>query len=590
MHRDLPHRAIPSFLATVTLSNRSGGEGIATYDLMAGGAVSLARPVHGELRLVDGQTEMLTFPVKVGAAPGQGTLVFISEGLGEKHRSEITLPVRPAAPWMKSAETVRLEPGQSRTFENTAVVLPEAARRVFIASDNPVAELASALEYLVAYPYGCLEQTTSRVFPLVTAGGILNTLPVRDTTVAQDAKTAVDGGIRRVCSMIRSNDFVMWPDATTPPWDRGVSLWASHFLVSAAGNGYPVPQDRLTRVKGFLRNWAMSTNEATSVYACHTLALAGTPDRDRMLHWFDRRASLLLLERARLARAFARSGDPVRARELLKEIHPDGVSDAAFALLALLEIDAADTRIPSLVTALVARRDKANLHWGTTAANAHALLALGAYYRTIPPEAGRPEFHLTIEGREDGLIAKRAKRVVGCGNVVVSNRGKGPGFVTATTLAVGDAAALQPESRGISIARRFLRTDGEEADLSTLVRGEMIVVELTLTAPAKATYSDLVVEDLLAACFEPDQTCIAGDAYPWTKKGAAWEMRRELRDDRVLAFSRRFSLEQGASAVFYYAVRVVSAGDFVLPASSVEAMYDPSLRARGAATRVTIAK
>ena len=592
MQPDAPRFAAPGdmFLATVTLSNRSGGDGEVAYDLMAGGAVTLERPVHGRVKLVDGQTETLLFPVKAGSAPGQGTLVFISEGLGEKHRGEITLPVRPAAPWMKSVETVRLGPGERRVFENSAAVLPEAARRTFIASASPVAELASALEYLVAYPYGCLEQTTSRVFPLIAAGGILNTLPVRETSVAQDAKTAVDAGIRRVCSMVRANDFVMWPDATMPPWDRGVSLWASHFLVSAAANGFAVPQDRLARVKGFLRNWAMSTNETTSVYACHTLALAGIPDRDRMLHWFDLRASLPLLARARLARAFARSGDPVRARDLLAEVHPEGVSDAAFALLALLEIDAADTRIPSLVTALADRRDKVSLHWGTTEANAHALLALGAYYRTVPPEAGQPEFNLTVEGREDMLVAKQARRLVGCGNVVVENRGKGAGFVTASTLAVGDPAALQAEAKGIEISRRYFRTDGSEADLATLVRGEMLVVEITLTAPSKSTYSDLVVEDLLPACFEPDQTAIAGESYPWAKQGVRWEMRRELRDDRVLGFSYRFSMEQGASAKFLYAVRVVSAGEFTLPAPSVEAMYDSSLRARGVAARVKIEK
>ena len=590
MQPDAPRFAAPgdTFLATVTLSNRSGKDGVVAYDLMVGGTVSLDRPVHGELKLADGQSETLSFPVKVGAMPGQGTLIFVSEGLGEKHRGEIMLPVRPAAPWMKSVETVRIEPGQSRTFENTAVVLPDAARRTFIASSSPVAELASALEYLVAYPYGCLEQTTSRVFPLIAAGGILNTLPVRETSVAQDAKTAVDSGIRRVCSMIRSNDFVMWPDTTMPPWDRGVSLWASHFLVAAAANGYAVPQDRLARVKGFLRNWAMSTNEAVSVYACHTLALTGTPDRDRMLHWFDRRMALPLLGRARLARAFARAGDPIRARELLSEVHPVGVSDAAFALLALLEIDAADVRIPSLVTALADRRDKVNLHWGTTESNAHALLALGAYYRAVPSESGSPEFRLTVGGREDALVTKQAKRMVGCGNVIVANHGKGAGFVTASTLAVGDPATLQAEAKGIEIARRYFRTDGSEADLTSLVRGEMLVAEITLTAPMKATYSDLVIEDLLPACFEPDHSAISGGVYPWAKQGVRWEMRRELRDDRVLGFSHRFSMEQGASAKFYYAVRVVSAGEFVLPAPSVEAMYDPSLRARGVASRVKI--
>lgn len=593
MQPDAPRFAAPgdTFLATVTFSNRSGKDGTFAYGLTAGGAVSLERPAQGELKLADGQSETLAFPVKAGTAPGQGTLVFVSEGFGERHTNTIELPVRPAAPWAKTAVTVRLAPGESRVFPNTAAQLPEAARRTFLASDNPVAELASALEHLVDYPYGCLEQTTARIFPLIAAGGILNTLPVRETSAANDAKTAVAAGIRRVCSMIRANDFAMWPDDNQPPWDRSVSLWAAHFLVEAAGGGFAVPKDRLDSVTGFLRNWSMSTNATESVYACQTLALAGTPDRDRMLQWFDCRASLPLLDRARLARAFQRTGDPVRARELLAQVHATGVKDAAFALMALLDLDAADTRIPALVTSLLALRASDSGHWNTTEGNAHALLALGAYYRTVPPAGGEPALVLTADGREESLPAKQAKRLVGGGDVVIANRGTGPAFLTASTLAIGDPAACGAETNGIAVSRRYLRMDGREADLANLVRGELIIAEVTLASPsATTTYSDLVIEELLPACFEPDPTAIVPSAFPWAKPGVNWELRRERRDDRVIGFSRRFVLKPGVRAIFRYAVRVVSAGDFVLPGPSVEAMYDPALRARGPSGRVRIAK
>ena len=310
MQPDAPRFAAPDdeFLATMTLSNRSGAKGEVAYDLMAGGAVGLAAPVHGKVVLEDGASETLAFAVRAGSAPGQGTIVFVAEGLGEKHKNEILLPVRPAAPWVKTAATVALKAGERRVFPNTAAALAECAQRTFIASGSPVAELASALEYLMGYPYGCLEQTVSRVFPLVSAGGLLNTLPVAETSAAEDAKSFVAEGIRRVCDMVRANDFVMWPDCDTPPWNREVSLWAAHFLVEASASGFDVPKGSLGRVRNFLRGWAMSTNETVSVYACHTLALSGQADRDRMLHWFDRRASLSALSRARLARAFARGG------------------------------------------------------------------------------------------------------------------------------------------------------------------------------------------------------------------------------------------------------------------------------------------
>ncbi|MBO7686743.1 MAG: hypothetical protein J6V72_10175, partial [Kiritimatiellae bacterium] len=311
---DAPRFAAPgdTFNATLTLSNRSGKDDTATYELAVDGSAACAAG-KGSVKLADGASETITVPVAAAAVPGEGHLVFTAQGMGEKHAVKIDLPVRPAAAWVKTAETVCLAAGESHTFRNTAAVLPEAARRTFTVSSSGLGELASALEYLSSYPHGCLEQTVSRVFPLVAAGGVLNLLPVEETSAAADSRRAVDAGIRRVVSMVRANDFSMWPDSSYPPWDRNVSLWAAHFLVEAEAAGFKVPAGPINRVKGFLRTWAMSTNATTSVYACHNLALAGAPDADRQLHWYDRRDQLSTLDRARLARAFARSGDRARA-------------------------------------------------------------------------------------------------------------------------------------------------------------------------------------------------------------------------------------------------------------------------------------
>ena len=291
MQPDAPRFAAPgdTFLATLTLSNRSGADGTVAYDVMAGGMLALKKPVHGEIKLAKDASETLSFPVSA-SVPGEGTLVFVTDGMGEKHTDTIHMPVRPAAAWRQTSETVRIQPNETRTFENPAKLMPEVAQRAFVFSGSPLGELAAALAHLVSYPYGCLEQTVSRVFPLVAAGGVLNSLPVEGTSVAGDAKNVVDAGIARVVSMMRSNDFVMWPDCNTPPWNREVSLWAAHFLVEAEKAGFKVAPDAVRRVKGFLRNWAMDKSPDVSVYACHTLALAGTPDADRMLHWYERRA------------------------------------------------------------------------------------------------------------------------------------------------------------------------------------------------------------------------------------------------------------------------------------------------------------
>ena len=66
-----------------------------------------------------------------------------------------------------------------------------------------------------------------------------------------------------------------------------------------------------------------------------------------------------------------------------------------------------------------------------------------------------------------------------------------------------------------------------------------------------------------------------------------WFMRKDARDDRILIFSKKFTLEKGKKAKILYPVRVVSAGDFVLPGPAVEAMYQPTLRSHRAAERLS---
>ena len=124
-----------------------------------------------------------------------------------------------------------------------------------------------------------------------------------------------------------------------------------------------------------------------------------------------------------------------------------------------------------------------------------------------------------------------------------------------------------------------------------LTRGDLVIVELTLKLEDGREYSDLVVEELLPACFEPDSAPVTKEAYAWIDSQAGvlpWELRRDIRDDRVLVFSKKFKAQAGKTARAHYAVRVVSAGEFILPGTSVEAMYYPMLRARRAPARITV--
>jgi len=574
MMPDAPRFVAPGdvFEATLPIYRRDGDsrvehvervDGVIEYSISVGRNVVVA---EGKVMLEkDGHTNIvvrLTAPEE----PGEMGVSYSVKGLGEAHHERIILPVRPAVAWV---ETSGVKRGQESGVSNqeSGVRSQESgvggnpfekySEKVY---DSPVGQYESALRWLAEYPHGCLEQTSSRMFPLIGAGGIL-------ASVSPAGPDVVASGVRRVESMVRSTDFVMWPDCNYAPWDSEVSLYAAHFLVEAEKNGYALNRLARDRVFSFLKRWAMSTNDTVSAYACHTLALAGNPEKDRMLRLYDASTNLTLLSRSRLARAFALTGDRRRAETLLAaNVVPSSVKDAAFSVLALLEIDPDDARILPLVSYLDGQRDRERFSWGTTGGNAHALLAIGAYYRHHPAKPGEK-------------------------------------FVVWHKLSLPKPKDVKDEARGISIVRRYLTPEGGEADLSNLSLGEMLIAELAIKVDDTRELSDLVIEDLFPACLEPVHGGLAPSFAPRGSDGSAlarsessahaldqgkWVMRSDARDDRMLVFSKKFTLAKGAEATFRYPVRVVSAGDYILPGPSVEAMYHPDLHASRAPDRISV--
>ena len=533
MMPDAPRFVAPGdvFEATLPIYNKSGETAKMGYSISVGGKnVSFASVFSLEK---DGHTNIVA-RIAAPKEPGELDIVYRVRGMGETHVETIHLPIRPAVAWVETA-------GVERRTSKAAKPKAENPFEKYWEKeyDSPLGEYESALRWLAEYPHGCLEQTTSRMFPLIAAGGSL-------ATVSPVGADVVRAGVRRVESMVRSNDFVMWPDCNYAPWDREVSLYAAHFLVEAERCGYSLNRSAKDRVMRFLGKWAMSTNDAVSAYACHTLALAGRPEKDRMLRLYDAATNLTLLSRARLARAFAATHDRQRAESLLASaVAPSSVKEATFAVLALLECDPADRRILPLVEYLNSRRDRARFCWGTTGDNAHALLAVGEYFRHNPAKAGEK-------------------------------------FVSWRKLTLPEPEEVRDESSGISIARRYLTPEGGEADVNGLVRGELVIVELSIKATDTRELSDLVIEDLFPACFEFAHADIS------TGTAHSWVMRSDARDDRMLVFSTKFTLAKGEVATFRYPLRVVSAGDYVLPGPSVEAMYHPALHARRAPSRIKV--
>ena len=585
---DAPRFAAPgdTCVLTYTLINRSGAAGSAEYAVAVAGTNFVGTATLEK----DGSTT-LEFPLTLGAVCGEERIVYEAKGFGETCREELLLPVRPAVAWEKTGYTRLLAAGETLEADLPAdIAFPELARRLVTVSESPLTQLVQAFTQLAQYPYGCLEQTTSQVLPLIAAGGVLNGLDVERTSIAADARSAVEAGVARVCSMMCGSRFAMWPDVL-PDWSERatwVDAYAAEFLATAAKAGYAVSDEALERVAEQCREMANYLDRPlVAATACFDLALLGRPDKAQMLRLYDSREKLPSVARAYLARAFARTGDAARAKELLAAARPDvGVRANAAYLTALIEVDSKDPRLAGFANALLAARNGSCGHWLTTTDNASALIALASYFNLAGKAAGEFSVSLEEDGRKTALASGRRTLVTGAGKVKIVNAG-GPVFATVERRVLPDAAKVAALASGVTIEQRVVTmgADLSQLDPNTLRRGDAALIEIALKYPDECDISDTVIDLPLPACFEP-----APCADMFREKSAEWELRREVRDDRVVIFTSAYRVKQGERIVFYVPVSTVTTGSFAFPGATVDAMYRPEVNGRAATTRIAIAR
>lgn len=205
------------------------------------------------------------------------------------------------------------------------------------------------MRQLVDYPYGCLEQLSSRLVPFVALrelSGRFNVPWKPDTATAWVSSEALaeqgakdpDALIRRTVKTVEQlqnvdGGYRYWPT------DFCSSEWASSYAVLALGRaaevGYPVDKAGLKRGQDFLaklvasgvgvhcpsRGWQGQIDDTTRVSAVWTLARTGAPKASYYGELYGRRERLPLFAKAMLADAmFVGGGDRAQARTVLTEV------------------------------------------------------------------------------------------------------------------------------------------------------------------------------------------------------------------------------------------------------------------------------
>ena len=102
-------------------------------------------------------------------------------------------------------------------------------------------------------------------------------------------------------------------------------------------------------------------------------------------------------------------------------------------------------------------------------------------------------------------------------------------------------------------------------------QGELLVCRIDMTG-GEVSADNIVIADLLPSGFEIDNPRLSDTPQLSKKYSSTMNIQyMDIRDDRLILFT---GAKRNTKDTFYYLVRVVNKGKFVLPVISAEAMYD----------------
>ncbi|MCW1922155.1 MG2 domain-containing protein [Luteolibacter arcticus] len=569
----------------------AGAETEKTITLTAGGSATVIFPVSFK----NTGEAVFSWKAEPVSLDGAQLTPVLANKLAD--RVESRFQVQYPVPLLRQAKLVKLDNKNANLLDGLDPALLNGRGQLELElSRSRLLEAGGSVDYLLQYPYGCVEQTTSSMMPWLAVDQLRNVVPAFAKHPPQEVKKALQKGVNRLLTMqTPDGGFGYWPG------DREVVPWASSYagmgLVLAKKAGAEVPDAALAALSTHLETGLRGIGASTSAYdlenACRAAWILAMTERKPAAYvnaLKDRMADLTPRARSFLALAAKASGtgDPaaiLRDKTKLR-LKDDGwmtwQNDHALSLLAWSAVDSNSNEASEALEKLIQERSPYG-HWRTTWVNAWSLLAL-ATYAEHHDEQTPATVTLTSADGPQAITLEAGKPAVSLdfplgGKLALSATSDQRAYVRVKLASKPAIAPQKPVAKnGLEITRFYerVKADGTTEPLEAAKLGDLVKVTLQVILPEDdARY--LVVEDYLPAIFETVNSDFASQsAHDNAGKTSEkdWSISHsELRSDRAVFFYDRV-WRAGRQEITYLA-RCTMEGKAVAPPAKVESMYDP---------------
>ena len=601
--------ALPRFLApgdqftvAVSIFNETGKDGEAKVSLEVPAGFKIISAPDVTLAVKQGEETVVPFDVTAPAEAGKAVIKAKAELGGEQAEQTTELSVRPAAAYtvVGGSGIVKL-PGKAGIKLPSDWLKGTGSQRLIV-SALPSVQFLGALKYLIEYPYGCVEQTTSTVYPLLYMKEILPALDGKAFSPSQIDRN-IQAGIDRLFSMqTPAGGFGMW-QGDSWPYDPG-TVYAMEFLAEAQKAGYAVPKGDFREALDYLEKLVSGKSKEDGAddnlksHALYVLAKAGRVKSSWIRRLQETKAGLSESGKLYLAGSLALMGEKMAMAEMIGQSFNEKafsaaaegefrVIPAALALSVFMDMDPENPLVPVLVKRLEGLMKYGQ--WGTTQNNAQALLGLGKYTRYLKAQPQRFTGRILAESKplatfDDQTSASLEGAALPAADLRIEAEGSGTFYYQWSAAGVPESGKVEEQDNGLEVRRSFLDPAGKPVDLAKLKQGDVVIVDIALEAALGC--KNVVLVDLLPAGFEVENPRLAStDTSDLSDKDMINPQKIDIRDDRVLVFT-----DVTLAGHYRYVVRAVTPGKFKLPAVSAESMYDPSIASVNGAGEIVIAR
>jgi uncharacterized protein YfaS (alpha-2-macroglobulin family) len=557
--------------------------------------------------------QVVNFELDVAETIGKATVQIVATSGKEKSTYEIELDVRnPNLPVTKIEETV-IEAGSIWSHDMPLHGMNGTNSAKIEVSTIPPINLEKRLNYLIRYPHGCIEQTTSSVFPQLYLADIME--------VDSELKVRIQNNITAAINKIQKHQlsdggFAYWIGSNSSS-DWG-SSYAGHFLLEAEKKGYALPYGVKKQWINYQRGQAQKWNNTNSyyynsdlaqAYRLYTLCLAGSPELSVMNRL--RESNDLSVQAAwRLAAAYQVIGKNEVAKKLISnratKVKPyrelsytygSGTRDQAM-IIETLVLMGEKTKAAPLVKDL--SEELSSNHWMSTQTTAYALKAISDFTKGEKGKGGL-NYTYTYNGESQSSSTKKQQTVKTdhvinitdldvknkqkTASVSVKNNGSDILFVRVVADGIPLAGDEQSSSENLNLSVVYKNTAGDVISVDRLDQGMDFVAEVTISNPGmKGDYREMALSQLFPSGWEIHNSRM--DIGGNTQSYDAFEY-QDIRDDRVFTY---FDLQRNSSKTFKINLHAAYIGDFYLPAVRCGAMYDNTISALRKGKRISVVK